>query len=72
LAAVKGNQPKLYQAVQEQFVAQETYSKVNKGHGRIENRRVSTMKSHLNLSGWLNLQTIIKIDREFGLFLYLR
>lgn len=64
LAAVKGNQPKLYQAIQEQFVAQETYSKVNKGHGRIENRRVSTMKSELNLSGWLNLQTIIKVESQ--------
>ncbi len=42
LAAVKGNQPKLYQAVQEKFVAQETFSKVNKGHGRIEKRKVST------------------------------
>jgi predicted transposase YbfD/YdcC len=64
LAAVKGNQPKLYQAVQEQFVAQQTYSKVNKGHERIENRRVSTMESHLNLSGWLNLQTIIKVESQ--------
>ena len=64
LAAVKGNQPKLYQAVQEQFIPQETCSKVNKGHGRIEKRKVSTMKSNLNIPGWLNIQTIIKVESQ--------
>jgi predicted transposase YbfD/YdcC len=64
LAAVKGNQPKLYQAVQKQFIAQETCSKVNKGHGRIEKRLVSIMKSQLNLPGWLSVKTIIKIESQ--------
>lgn len=64
MAAVKGNQPKLYQAVKQQFIAQETCSKVNKGHGRIEKRLVSIMKSQLNLPGWLSVKTIIKIESQ--------
>ena len=64
MAAVKGNQPKLYQTVQKQFIAQETFSKVNKGHGRIEKRKVSTMKSDFSFLDWLNVQTIIKVESQ--------
>lgn len=64
MAAVKGNQPKLYQAVQKQFSAQETCFKVNKGHGRIEKRKVSIMRSKLNLPGWLSVETIIKVESQ--------
>ena len=64
MAVVKGNQPKLYQAVKQQFIAQETCSKVNKGHGRIDSRKVSIMRSQLNLPGWLSVKTIIKIESQ--------
>ena len=78
----RGNQPKLYQTVQKQFIAQETFSKVNKGtrnfvspvvfdddlpHSRlwrIEKRKVSTMKSDFSFLGWLNVQTIIKVESQ--------
>ncbi|MEO0011696.1 MAG: hypothetical protein RLZZ535_85 [Cyanobacteriota bacterium] len=45
-------------------IPQETCSKVNKGHERIEKRKVSTMKSNLNTPGWLNIQTIIKVESQ--------
>ena len=58
----RGNQPKLYQAVKEQFIAQETVFKVNKGHGRIEKRKVSTMQSPLEVPGWLNVEPLSKLN----------
>lgn len=64
LAAVKDNQPKLYQAVQQQFVPKDTFEQINKGHGRIEKRRVSIAQTHLNLTGWLAVKTIIKVESE--------
>ena len=64
LAAVKGNQPKLYQAVQEQFVNQQTFAKIEKGHGRLEKRIVSITQSNFNFPGWLNVKTIIKVESQ--------
>ncbi len=61
---MKGNQPKLYQAVQEQFVNQQTFAKIEKGHGRIEKRVVSITQSNLNFPGWLNVKTIIKVESQ--------
>ncbi|MEO1004569.1 MAG: hypothetical protein AAFW67_01705 [Cyanobacteria bacterium J06638_38] len=56
LAAVKGNQPKLYQDVQEQFVNQQTFATIEKGHGRIEKRLVSITRSNFGFPGWLNVK----------------
>lgn len=61
---MKGNQPKLYQAVQEQFVNQQTFAKIEKGHGRIEKRIVSISQSNFNFPGWLNVKTIIKVESQ--------
>jgi len=41
LAAVKANQPTLYEGIQQSFVPVETATSVNKGHGRREKRTVS-------------------------------
>ena len=64
LAAVKGNQPKLYQAVQNRFVEHDSFNDVFKGHGRIEKRKVSTAYLDLNLSGWSSTKTLIKVESE--------
>ena len=61
---MKGNQPKLYQAVQKQFVNQQTFAKIEKGHGRLEKRIVSITQSNLNFPGWLNVKTIIKVESQ--------
>ena len=60
----RGNQPKLYQAIQQQFIAQETVLGVNKGHGRIEKRKVSTMQSKFNLTDWSSVKTVIKVESQ--------
>ena len=52
LAAVKGNQPTLYRTalsrsaplpIQEEFIPEQSNYQINKGHGRIEKRRVTLL-----------------------------
>ncbi|NJO99064.1 MAG: ISAs1 family transposase [Pleurocapsa sp. CRU_1_2] len=64
LAAVKGNQGKLYQTVQQQFVSEEIFEEINKGHGRIEKRRVSISQTKFNLTEWLGVKTIVKVESQ--------
>lgn len=64
LAAVKGNQPKLYQAIQAQFTEHDSFNSICKGHGRIEKRKVSTAYLDLNLPEWLSIKTLIKVESE--------
>ena len=64
LAAVKGNQPKLYQAIQAQFTEHDSFNSICKGHGRIEKRRVTTAYVNLKLHGWLSIKTVIKVESE--------
>jgi predicted transposase YbfD/YdcC len=64
LAAVKGNQPKLYQAVKAQFTEHDSFDSICKGHGRIEKRKVSTAYIDLKLPRWLSVKTIIKVESE--------
>jgi predicted transposase YbfD/YdcC len=64
LAAVKGNQPKLYQSIKAQFIEHDHFNDLCKGHGRIEKRRVSTAYLDLNLPGWLSIKTVIKVESE--------
>lgn len=45
-------------------MAQQTVLKVNKGHGRIEKRKVSTMQSEFNLPDWSSVQTVIKVESQ--------
>lgn len=65
LAAVKGNQPKLYQAVTEQFVPKETFEQVNKGHGRLEKRIVSIYPPRdKSFPDWPGLATIVRVEAQ--------
>ena len=65
LAAVKGNQRKLYQAIKTQFVEHDSFNNIFKGHGRIEKRKVSTTYLDLKLSPeWSSIKTVIKVESE--------
>jgi predicted transposase YbfD/YdcC len=64
LAALKGNQPKLFESVKEQFVREETVTSVNKGHGRIECRTVSICTNLDNIPKWVGLNTIIQVESQ--------
>lgn len=65
LAAVKGNQPKLYQAVQQQFFPQQIFEQSNKGHGRKEKRTVSIYQpSRESFPDWSALATIIRVESQ--------
>jgi predicted transposase YbfD/YdcC len=65
LAAVKGNQPSLYQAVQDQLATKETFEQINLGHGRLEKRRVSIYHvKDENFPDWPALATIIRVESQ--------
>jgi predicted transposase YbfD/YdcC len=64
LAALKGNQPLLFETIKQEFVVQETFEQVNKGHGRKEKRKVSVGQTSLNLTDWSGLNTIIKVESQ--------
>ena len=64
LAAVKGNQPKLDQAIQARFTEHDSFDSICKGHGRIEKRKVSTAYLDSNLPEWLSIKTVIKVESE--------
>ncbi len=64
LAAVKGNQPKLYQAIQAQSTEHDSFNNICKGHGRIEKRRVSIAYLDFKLPGWSSVNTVIKVESE--------
>ncbi len=40
------------------------FEEVNKGHGRIEKRRVSISPIKLKLSQWLEVKTIVKVESQ--------
>jgi predicted transposase YbfD/YdcC len=40
------------------------FEEVNKGHGRIEKRRVSISQTKLNLTEWLGVKTIVKVESQ--------
>ena len=64
MAAVKGNQPTLYQGIQAEFIPEETNYQINKGHGRLEKRKVSICKAKGNYPEWIGLKTIIRVECE--------
>ena len=62
LAALKGNQPKLFAAAQQQFVPEQEYLDISKGHGRVE-RRVTQVCHHIeNLPHWPGLHSVIRVQ----------
>ena len=64
LAAVKGNQLKLYQSIKAQFIEHDSFNDICKGHGRIEKRQITTAYLNLKLPGWLSVKTVIKVESE--------
>ena len=64
LGALKGNQGNLHQSVQANFVVQQSYTELGKGHGRIEHRVVSLCTTLDNIPDWPGLQTLIQVESE--------
>lgn len=64
LGALKGNQGNLFKSVQANFVAQQSYSDLTKGHGRIEQRVVSLCTTLENIPEWPGLQTLIRVESQ--------
>lgn len=67
---VKGNQPQLLQAIQNVFQAPHpvadpmaTAETVELGHGRIEQRRLTTSTAPVGSSDWPGLQQVFQIER---------
>ena len=70
LAALKGNQPKLLAAAKQQFVPEQEYLDISKGHGRVE-RRLTQVCHHLeNLPDWPGLQTLVRVQSTRELLLH--
>lgn len=64
LGALKGNQRGLLAEVKEHFKSEETVESINKGHGRIEKRRVSICRDMSHIRQWPGLKTVIKVESE--------
>jgi predicted transposase YbfD/YdcC len=64
LGALKGNQSGLLKAVEAYFQAQDTTQQINKGHGRIEKRTVSTTHILDGIPDFPGLQTLIRVRAE--------
>jgi predicted transposase YbfD/YdcC len=62
LGALKGNQGRLLASVEAHFVAQQSVSEMNKGHGRIERRVVSICTQLDGIPPWPGLQTLIRVE----------
>lgn len=64
LAAVKANQPTLYEGIQQSFAPVKTTTEVNKGHGRREKRIVSIGSFQAErFPDWPEAKTIIRVER---------
>jgi len=64
LGALKANQGKLHKSVQAYFEKEESYTEINKGHGRIERRVVSVCTNLENICAWPGLESVIRVDSE--------
>ena len=64
LGALKGNQGKLLEDVKTHFVAEQSHTEINQGHGRREKRVVSTCQRLENIKPWPGLKTLIRVDSE--------
>ena len=62
LAALKGNQPNLFAAVQQQFVPEQEYLDISKGHGRVERRVTQVCHQIENLPDWPGLHSLIRVQ----------
>jgi len=64
LGALKGNQGNLHQSVQANFVAEDSYTDISKGHGRIEHRVVCVCTILDNIPDWPGLHTLIRVESQ--------
>jgi predicted transposase YbfD/YdcC len=78
---VKENQPALYQSIQQLFAPEYprpgfgkiqtdflTAEKVNKGHGRLETRKITTSEMLNAYSTWPGLSQVYRLERHFQWF----
>lgn len=64
LGALKGNQGNLFKRVQVNFIAQQSYTELGKGHGRLERRVISLCTTLENIPPWPGLQTLIRVESQ--------
>lgn len=64
IGALKGNQSGLLAEVEANFIPEQTYAQINKGHGRIEKRTVSISQKLDGIREWPGLQTLIRVQSE--------
>ena len=64
IAALKGNQPGLFQDVTTKFIPEFSHEKINKGHGRIEKRSISICQKLDGIRFWPGLKTLIRVESE--------
>ena len=64
LGALKGNQGNLHKSVQANFVAEASYTDLNKGHGRLEKRVVSICTTLDDIKPWPGLKTVMRVESE--------
>lgn len=68
LGALKGNQSGLLKAVKTHFQAQQSIQQINKGHGRVEKRRISISHNLDGIPEFPGLRTLIEIQSERQVF----
>jgi predicted transposase YbfD/YdcC len=68
IAALKGNQPNLFQDVKTNFTPELTYEQINKGHGRVEKRQVNICQTLDGIRPWPGLATLIQVKSERQVF----
>jgi len=64
LGALKGNQGNLHQSVQANFAAEDSYTEIRKGYGRLEKRVVSLCTTLDNIKPWPGLKTLVRVESE--------
>lgn len=64
MGALKGNQSNLFQSVQANFVAEDSDTRVTKGHGRCEKRVVSLCTPWQGIPHWPGLKTLIRVQSQ--------
>jgi predicted transposase YbfD/YdcC len=64
IGALKGNHSGLLADVETNFIPESTYEQINKGHGRIEKRKVSICQTLDGIRPMPGLTTLIRVESE--------
>ena len=64
IGALKGNHSGLLADVETNFIPESTYEQINKGHGRIEKRKVSICQTLDRIRPMPGLTTVIRVESE--------